>query len=388
MPRGPRLRIALAVSADGEYSRRVLRGVIGYADREANWLFNISSLAPADLRALGAWRPDGVIAHLTDRRQGTLLERLGRPLVNVAFALGGQEPPRVGNDDRAIGALAAEHFLTRRFRRFAFVGWPGLEFSELRQAGFRRALAVAGFDCACYQAAGAVQPRAARGARRDHERLCAWIAALPAATAIMACNDRRAWDALQACRETGRRVPADLALLGVDNDEAWCLLANPPLSSVEVNAEEIGRRAAQLLAQLLDGGRLRSRAVSIPPLGVRARSSSDMLAVDDPLVAQALTMISEQAAEPIQVVDVLERCAVSRRRLERAFLRSFGATPAAAIRSARLQRAKELLAASDLAMPSIAQRSGFSCAKQLSVVFRRETGQTPTAYRAQFRRRR
>jgi LacI family transcriptional regulator len=200
----------------------------------------------------------------------------------------------------------------------------------------------------------------------------------------MACNDIRAWQVLRACRELGRSVPEEIAVLGADNDEAWCLLAHPPLSSVAIAAEQIGYMAGAKLARRLAGRRVR-RLTAVPPLRIVSRRSSDTLAIGDPTVVEAVRFIREHTDRPIGIGNVVEAVAVSRRALERAFRKALGRSPATEIRQAHLRRAKDLLASTELNIEEVARLSGFSGSKHLATIFRQDTGMTATRYRDQFR---
>jgi LacI family transcriptional regulator len=123
------------------------------------------------------------------------------------------------------------------------------------------------------------------------------------------------------------------------------------------------------------------RPLLFPPVGIVTRRSSDVLAVEDPAVAAAVRFIRGHGHQPIQVRDVLGVVPVGRRSLERRFRKVFKRGLWEEIRRVHLERAKNLLAGTGLPMPAVAERAGFTSAKQLSVVFHQETGLTPTAYR-------
>jgi LacI family transcriptional regulator len=290
----------------------------------------------------------------------------------------------VGNDNEAIGRIGAEHFLERHFRRFAFVGWKGLRYSEQRKLGFCATLRDAGFSCEIYEEGPGSWVSRLTGSPAHHRRLCAWLARLEAPVALMACNDVPASHVLRACQEVERHVPEEIAVLGADNDEAWCSLAHPPLSSVAVAAEQIGYLAAQQLARLL-AGRTPRRHTAVPPLNVVVRQSSDTLAVDNPLVAKALHFIREHTGSPIGVPDVLKAVPTSRRSLERMFRTTLGRSLAEEVRQAHLRRARELIATTELGMEAVARRSGFSGYKHLWMTFRKAMGLTPREYRERLR---
>ncbi len=173
--------------------------------------------------------------------------------------------------------------------------------------------------------------------------------------------------------------------MGVDNDDLLCELARPSLSSVALPSEQIGMQAAALLARLLGGEKPPCAPLLLPPREVVVRQSSDTLAIDDSDVAAAVRFIRDHASRPIRVADVLEAVPVSRRGLERRFRKTIHRGIWEEIHRTHLERGKALLAGSDIPMSEVARRAGFTDSRQLSVVFRQETGLTPTAYRRQFR---
>ena len=186
---------------------------------------------------------------------------------------------------------------------------------------------------------------------------------------------------LDACRSAGLAVPSDVAVIGVDNDALLCDLASPPLTSVIPNAHRAGYEAAALLEKLMAGRKVPATAHLIPPLGVAARQSTDVLAVDDRDVARAVQFIREHACEGINVSDLLRTVPLSRRVLEQRFQKLLGRTPREEILHVRLARVRQLLGETDLPLYLIAERTGFEHVEYLSVVFKRETGQTPSEYR-------
>ena len=189
----------------------------------------------------------------------------------------------------------------------------------------------------------------------------------------------------EVCRQVGLRVPEDVALVGVDNDDLLCEIARPTLSSVALPTERIGMEAAALVDRLLAGGCPIDLPLLLPPLHVVVRQSSDILALNDAEVVAAIRFIREHAHAPLSVNEVLKAVAISRRSLERRFRIALDRSIWDEIRRAHMERAKTLLVSSDLAIATVAELAGFSDSRQLSMVFRQETGQTPTAYRRQLR---
>jgi LacI family transcriptional regulator len=154
---------------------------------------------------------------------------------------------------------------------------------------------------------------------------------------------------------------------------------------VSLPGERIGHEASRLLDLWLNGERPKARLVVLPPGGVVVRQSSDLLAVPDPDVAAAVRYIHQHAHQELRVEDVLRHVPVGRRTLERRFRVALQRSVSEEIRRVHLNRAKRLLQETELPMARIARLSGFPDGRQLSILFRRETGMTPSAFRAQFR---
>jgi LacI family transcriptional regulator len=197
----------------------------------------------------------------------------------------------------------------------------------------------------------------------------------------MACNDERGREVLAACREAGLRVPEEVAVVGVDNDELLCELADPPLSSVALNAEAGGYRAAALLDRMMRGKSRNPERLLVEPLYVVARRSTDIVALDDPEVAAAVHFIQDHASEPIVVPDIVNEVMISRRALELRFRREIGRTLHAEIRRVRLERASRLLVETNMPITQVARASGFRRASYLAQEFCQAFGSTPARYR-------
>jgi LacI family transcriptional regulator len=181
-------------------------------------------------------------------------------------------------------------------------------------------------------------------------------------------------------------VPEDLALVGVDNDVLECELMLPPLSSVVVPWLEVGRSAAGLVHRALSGEPIRGQRLVVSPVGVMARRSSAVLAIDDALVAKAVAWIHGNADRRLTVPMIARAVAAGRQQLERRFRRALGRTVQQEIRRAHVDTAKRLLETTRAGLPEVAKRSGFSSAALLNVAFQRELGMPPGAYRRRMRR--
>lgn len=379
------LRIGLVFTHGLGYCRAVLRGVEAYAESRPHWVFAHIASEPRAIQKLAPLELDGIIGHIFSDALAEALVRLRAPLVNVSAVLFGSTFPRVGVDDDRCGALAADHLIERGFRHFAFVGHRDHAYSVRRETGFRRIVEAADHRLACYyEPRGRTFDPLGRLWTLDKD-LHRWIRTLPNPVGVFAPNDIWGEQLTEVCRQTGLRVPEDVAILGVDNDDLFCRLARPSLSSIALPGVRVGYEAAALLDRILAGHRRPKQPLLLPPLGVVARRSSDSVAVADPQVIAAVRFIREQGHRPLTAKQVLQAVSISRRSLERRFRRELGRSLLEEIHRVHVERACGVLADTDVPMPVVASRSGFSDARQLAVRFRQATGLTPTAYRRGFR---
>jgi len=378
------VRIALLMGQDLSFSRAVIRGIREYALLKPCWTFRNGPPSLAVIPELKAWKPHGIIANLFDEEFARSLLRLRKPVIDTACAVSGFRAPVVDVDHEAVGAMAAEHFLGRGFRHFGYFGIRGASYSERREHSFCRRLAEEGHTASiCYGDYINQVPTVKSWKSLDREA-SNWLRKLPKPVAIFACNDIPARTLADTCLLLGFKIPGDVALLGVDNDDLECSLTVPQLSSIEIPGERIGYQAAEMLDQMLEGG-TRPESAFLPPVGLVTRQSTDMTAITDPAVSAALDFMREHATQGINVESVLLHVGVTRRDLERKFRRLLHSSILQELRRIRVEHAKRLLAGTSLPMPAVARHSGFSSPQRLAVVFRQFERISPTEYRRQVR---
>jgi LacI family transcriptional regulator len=375
-----RPRIALDVETSLVYGRRILDGISRYLRANRPWSIYLEQHElGSDLPGLlKRWSGDGIITRQATPSSVKLLRR--RHL--AAVDLGDIYPPlglmRICSADAAIGRLAAEHLLERGFQCFACCGFSNEHWSQRRRSGFEAEVHHAGFACGAYES-----PRAGLKVwKQDQTKLVDWLRSLPKPVGIFATNDLRGQHVLDACGRDNVAVPEQAAVIGVDNDEMLCNLCDPPLSSVIPDPERIGHEAALWLERLIQGQTPEALEIEIPPRGIAIRQSTDVFAVSDPVLANALRFIREHACEGMTVQHLIDHLRVSRSWLERSFRKLLGRSPQAAIRLVQIKRCKELLQSTSLSLDKIAGLAGFEHPEYMSVVFKRETGETPGQFRA------
>lgn len=378
-----RRAVALLVETSNQYSRELLRGVRAYLAEHDTWTVHLTEQGRGGEppRWLRRWHGDGILARIENAAIARAVRQAGVPVVNVSAAGFAPEYPRVISDSAGVARMAAEHLLERGFRQFGYCGDARFRWSTEHGRNFEAVLREAGFECDWFQSA----PEDFEDWDRERRKLATWLRRLPRPVGIMACYDIRGQQVLDVCRQEGIEVPDEVAVIGQHNDVVLCELCTPPLSSVIPNARRAGYEAAAMLDRMMAGERIEPVTVGIEPLGVATRQSTDVIALEDRRVAEAVRFIREHACEGIGVEDLVRVAGMSRTLLERRFRRLLGRSPYEEVLRVKLQRAKRLLAETDLTVAEVAERAGFRNAEYLSASFHKRTGMSPREYRRQRR---
>jgi LacI family transcriptional regulator len=376
-------QVALIIESSVSYGRSILRGIARYMVSHHRWsvYFEQHELGTPPPAWLASSHWDGILCRPTDPALARRLKHMKVPTVDLNDLYENLNLPWVGSNHQAIGRLGAGHFVERGFRNFAFCGFSHELWAAQRRDGFCSVLREQSQMVPVYESPW----RGSNVSRWDLEikQLGKWLAGLPKPIGVMACNDARGLHLLDACQQAGILVPEEVAVVGVDNEEIFCELCNPALSSVAPDPERIGYQAAELLDQLMSGQKPPGRRILVDPLHIVTRRSSDTLAIKDRTVAAALRFISEQALHGCTVTDVVNFARVSRSFLERKFRQHLKRSPQAEIRRVQVSRIKQLLTETDFTLERISELSGFEHPEYMSVVFKRLVDQTPGQYRKQ-----
>jgi len=385
-------KIALCMELSDFYEHGIARGVVRYTKAKPDWRIYGYGWMFHSLRDIENWDGEGVIARVEDAANADRLESLGLPVVDVAGAYQRSRFHAVTNDDFLTGYQAAIHLLGCGFRRFAYLGVSDTRWSALRKEGFERALEQRG--------GLGDRPRTPfferslawwEGGRDAQGEIAAFLKRLEAPTALFACNDTTGLRATEIAGGLGLPVPESLAILGVDNEDILCELASPSLSSIQLDCEAIGYKAAARLDSILGGPRLAERdsgtSLAVAPKEVVERESTRIFACEDQLVASAVTFIRAHAHEGIDVADVLAIVSASRRSLETRFRAAMGRSLHEEILRAKLAMAKRLLRDSDATIDRIAEASGFGALGRFHAAFREAEGVSPAEWRRRIRSR-
>lgn len=385
MHRNP--RVLLLLEASREYGRGLLRGIAKYSSLHGPWTmeretpFYLSRLEGAhNSKDPSKWLADGIISRDNKRIRG--VRNMPIPTIFANYLT--EHANRIScimTNDQSIGNLAARHFVERGFRSFAYAGFKDMYWSENRGKCFFDEVRRHGFEACCFEQS---PKKNDRQWTQEQFVLADWLKQLRKPCAVFCCNDDRAQQVVEACRLAELKVPENIAVLGVDNDDMICTLSNPPLSSIALNLENAGFEAAQLLDAMMSGKPTEPRLIIVQPQYVVIRQSTDISAIEDDDVAEAVSFIRRNCMRPIQVEDVLKVVTISRRALYDKFKRDLKCGISNFIKHRRIEHIERLLVETETPISQIAMMLGFNSADHIAQYFRSEKGINPLEFRKQF----
>ncbi len=380
MPNSSRKKVALLVRTGNDWSRQVLMGVAQFAHEQGGWNFTHPKADDrGEVLLPSNWKGDGIICRLTSEKLRTQILDSKIPSVNVSW-LGKHQPSivKVVSDELACGKTVSEYFLERQFRNFGFVGSP-----DWQKYDSRLAESIESF----------LEPRQLKlskfrfPTRKQHDEqlrqeLQKWLMKLEKPIALVVWSSEIGRIITSICVDLRISIPNSVSILCIEHDDLASSLSSIPLSNVDQDAWRVGYTAACTMGKLMDGESPPTKAISVPPLAIVQRRSSEASAVDDETVRESFRFIHERVTDGLNVDDVVREMGVSRRTLEKKFHTYLKLSPAQVIRRARLSVVKRLLRETTLTVPQIAARSGFSHPEVLIRAFKRDTGLTPTQFRS------
>ncbi|NDV61463.1 substrate-binding domain-containing protein [Puniceicoccales bacterium CK1056] len=374
-------RVAILVETALASGRNILAGISQYIREHDDWsVFHPTGyMGATDIAGLVDWDGDGIIARISDP---AILKNLKAKNTHIVDVLGNVQKspfPLVKCDDRKIGRMVAEHFIGNGHRHFAFLGFSSERWSFERQEAFGQSLEKEhGQVSLCH-----LNPRHQGPAHwhRNLDHVASWVEGLPKPCAMLVASDQFGPLAMKACERSGISIPEEISIVGVDNDQSFCELCRPQLSSIEPNHTRVGYEAARLLDALITDERTSETLLETPPLSLYTRGSSDTMAVSDPALVKAMRFIRQEACNGISVDHVAESAGVSRSVLQRRFKDQLGRTVGDIILSVKLRRARDMLAFTKISIPEIAERSGFNYQEYLNYIFKKHLSTTPVRFR-------
>lgn len=371
-------RILLAL---GWYDYRLHIGIAKYAQQHG---WHLCSDVTKEKVIPWGWEGDGILAWLgAGDDLAEFVVQAKKPTVDFSFRRPQLKFPRVLVDHAAVARLAADHFLSHGLKNLIFYSDADNWAYEENGGAFVAALKNSGHACLWlrWQRSNAFTAGPQQW-RRKRKWLADELKKIPKPLAILAATDDHALEVLETCDSAGLAVPEQVSILGVDNSLLAGDAMQTPISSVDTNLELVGYRGAELLDRLMRGTPAPRQPIRIPPTGLVARKSSDLLAMPHQGVGRALRFIWEHFHEPIGVKDLVGISGMSRRGLYVAFLKNVGRSPGEELHRVRIERAKTLLLNGEQKVNALAELCGYQSTTGFWMAFRQSTGLSPQAYRA------
>ncbi|HRR33168.1 MAG TPA: DNA-binding transcriptional regulator [Kiritimatiellia bacterium] len=372
-------RVLAILSTVEKACRDKLQGILKYARLNGPWDVQTLEDHPfiAKLGAFKNWQPDGVIYGVDDVKDRHLIGSIKAPLVSLdTDASFRGRASTVCHDSQLIAETVADHFMRLSLRQFGFVGSvPSSSWSQMRKAAFSDRLRRAGFGCHVYE------PVDEEDWGLEQKHMSQWLQSLPKPCGVMVAVDLRAKQVLDTCLAASIRVPEEIAVIGVDNDETICENTMPSLSSVLPDFEGGGYLAAALLDRLMRGTQEKPAHLTYGIKRIVHRQSSQYVQRASRLIASAIEFIRLNACSGITVMDVVQHLNVSRRFAERHFREAYGHSILNEIQHTRLERVCTLLRETNLPISEIGVRCGYGAEIYLKVLFKKTYGMTMREYR-------
>lgn len=374
------IKVILLIDCASEFDRKLLRGMVRYSKENGPWLFY---RIPSDSRQgktreelvvewAKKWKADAIIGRWDESRYD-LLQNLNVPIVLQNNASRSDVYSNLTGDYEGTGRLAARYFSKKLFTNYAFFGVRDVIWSEERAKGFKEEVQAANCRYFSYE-----EPAGHKDVRK---KVTEWLKSLPARTALFCCDDAHALFVTETCRMAGIRIPEDIAVLGVDDDDLFCEISDPPISSIQLEVENGGYMTCKYLHQQILEKKKKPFNVSISSLGIKERASTNIYNISDSQVLKIVRYIDSSYDKDLQIEDILNLVPMSRRSVEMRFKKAMGLTMYQYLLSVRVEHLAYLLSTTDRPYVDLAYEVGFRDFGNVSRTFRKFKGCTPMEYR-------
>lgn len=372
--------IALIIETSNAYGRGLLHGIRGYIESHKNWTIYLGehSRGKPKLAWLKNWNGDGIIARIENKFIAHIISEIKIPTIDVSSGRFIPNLVWVETNDQLIAELAAEHLINCGLKNFAYCYDPYFNWAKWRRKSFKKIISNLNYPYFEYKI-NTLDSK--KGWFSEQNKLGNWLKSLPKPIGIMACYDICGLKIIETCRTLGMLIPDEVAIIGVDNDDLLCNLSDPKLSSVIPNTYETGYKSAELLDRLMRGENISDNTYLIDPIGVATRQSTNILAIKDKYVLEVINFIKHNFQKNITVKDCLQNIPLSRRVIERRFLKELNRTIYNEIVRLKLNKVKQLLIETEIPLYDIAIQSGFKYIEYMSSLFKKKFGIPPSHYR-------
>ncbi len=375
------IKILLLTDYSQESERRFLNGFVKYTDTQGGCIFYpISHLISENkdnseeiIRLAKKFKVDAILGLWhnidTDAAKG-----LGIPIFLRTYRKEYPDFPMLTGHYKDFGAYAADYFINQNFHNYAFIGRKEILWSMSRKEGYGAQIAaVKKKEIFVYEV---------ENFQMETEEICAWLNSLPKPVALLACNDFMARQVTELCLLKNIRIPEDISLLGVDNDEFMCNISSPTLSSIKLNFEKHGFELAKTLFKMIREKHIWPARIAVEAIGVIERLSTKRRIISDPYIREIVEFITHNYRQDIDIKKLVSFIPFSRRAIELKFKKEMHPyTITSYLTKLRLDHFCHLLETTTIPIKEAAEQSGFIESSNFSTIFRKHKGCTPTEYR-------
>ena len=379
------IKILLLTDYSHESERRFLNGFVKYADTQGGCIFYpMSHLISRTkdnsmeiIRTARKFKVDAILGlwHNINVEEAKKLEI---PIFLRTYKEIYNDFPMLTGHYKEFGAYAADFFIKQNFSNYAFIGMKDILWSVSRYEGYSEQIATIkktvthGYEVENFQ--------------NETSSIKKWLQSLPKPVALLACNDMMARQVAEICQMEGLRIPEDISLLGVDNDEFMCNISSPTLSSIKLNFEKHGYDIARTLFKMVQEKNIWPARIAVEAIGVVERMSTKRKVISDPYIHEIVDFITRNYTQEIDISKLTSFIPLSRRAIEMKFKKEmYPYTITSYITKLRLDHFCHLLETSELPISTAADMSGFIDNSNFSTIFKKYKGVTPTEYRRKYR---
>ena len=375
------LKLLLLCDYNREPERRLLRGVVKYANENGGWEF--ITINPALRNS-----PDEAIEIIAQARKnqvdaifgnwpGIITEKarkLNIPVILRKFSNYPHDFPLLSCKNKEIGEIAANYFIERHYKSFAFFGLDNVDWSTERMEGFRDRV----------ESRGTFSHILTDNIDNSDMKVEKWLVDLPKPLALYACNDQCAQYITEASRRVHIRIPEEIAVMGTDDDEFLCNITYPGITSIKLDFEKQGYELAQKIDLMVSTKRIKPYRILLEPVEIVERGSTLRYKINDPYVRTIVDRMEKHFTEDINITDLIQDIPLSRRSIELRFKEDMAPySMLQFLNMLRIRQFANVLRNSDLPISEAAESAGFFDPYKVFRVFRKHFGCTPLEYRKQ-----
>lgn len=379
------IKILLLTDYSQESERRFLNGFVKYADTQGGCIFYPMSHLTSQtkdnsieiIKLAKKFKVDAILG-LWHNINVAEAKNLGIPIFLRTHKKVYNDFPMLTGHYKEFGAYAADFFIGQNFTNYAFIGMKDIIWSDSRYEGYSEQIAAT--------KKVPTHKYYVEDFKNEIESISDWLHSLPKPVALLACNDFMARQVTEVCQLGGIRIPEDISLLGVDNDEFMCNISSPTLSSIKLNFEKHGYEIAKTLFKMVHERKVWPARIAVEAIGVVERMSTKRKVISDPYIREVVDFISRNYTQEINIGKLTSFIPLSRRAIEMKFKKEMHPhTITSYIMKLRLEHFCNLLETTEIPISVAADKSGFIDSSNFSTVFKKHKGLTPSEYRKMYR---